>query len=114
MAELKYLPAGVRLHFKELVYKLTDDLNRYYYFHFEDIPTGLKAEKLLKDYNIKSIPTPDEIFEDCGVSILTTDKETIKDVLLKEGINFEIWKYENGFKKIEGEIVPNEKGTCKI
>ena len=104
MAELKYLPAGIRLHLKEVIYKFTDDLSKYYYFHFEDIPTGLKAEKILKKYNIKSIPTPDEIFEDCGVSILTTNKEEIKKILQKENINYEIWIYEEGFKKIEGNI----------
>jgi len=111
MAELKYLPAGIRLHLKEIIYKFTDDLRSYYYFHFEDIPTGLKAEKLLKNHNIKSIPTPDDIFEDCGVSILTKDKDSIKELLIKENINFEIWIYDNGFKKIEGEI--NNK-SCKI
>ncbi|GAB6075094.1 DUF3343 domain-containing protein [Nautilia lithotrophica] len=111
MAELKYLPAGIRLHIKEIFYKITDDLTKYYYFHFEDIPTGLKAEKLLKKHNIKSIPTPNDIFEDCGVSILTTNKDEIKKLLEKESINFEIWVYDNGFKKIEGEI--NNK-SCKI
>ena len=104
MAELKYLPAGIRLHLKELIYKFTDDLSKYYYFHFEDIPTGLRAEKILKKHNIKSIPTPNEIFEKCGVSILTTNKEEIKKILQKENINFEIWIYEEGFKKIEGNI----------
>ena len=104
MAELKYLPAGIRLHLKEIYYKLTDNLYEYYYFHFEDIPTGLKAEKILKSYNIKSIPIPNEIFEKCGVSILTKEKDKIKNILKKENINFEIWVYENGFKKIEGNI----------
>ena len=111
MAELKYLPAGIRLHIKEIIYKFTDDLSKYYYFHFEDIPTGLKAEKILKKYNIKSIPTPDEIFKECGVSILTTEKEKIKEILQKENINFEIWIYDNGFKKIEGDI---QTSSCKI
>jgi hypothetical protein len=111
MAELKYLPAGIRLHLKEIIYKFTDDLSKYYYFHFEDIEAGLKAEKLLKKYNIKSIPTPNDIFEDCGVSILTIDKEKIKQILQKENINFEIWIYDNGFKKIEGEI---KSTSCKI
>jgi len=111
MAELKYLPAGIRLHIKEIFYKITDDLTKYYYFHFEDIPTGLKAEKLLKRHNIKSIPTPNDIFEDCGVSILTTNKDEIKKLLEKENINFEIWIYDNGFKKIEGEI---KNKSCKI
>ena len=104
MAELKYLPAGIRLHLKEIFYKITDDLTKYYYFHFEDIPTGLKAEKILKNCNIKSIPTPNDIFEKCGISILTKEKEQIKKILKKENIDFEIWIYEKGFKKIEGNI----------
>ncbi|WP_456480036.1 putative Se/S carrier-like protein [Nautilia sp.] len=111
MAELKYLPAGIRLHIKEIIYRFTDDLNKYYYFHFEDIPTGLKAEKLLKKHNIKSIPTPDGIFKECGVSILTTEKEKIKKILKEKNINFEIWVYEKRFKKIEGNI---NSSSCKI
>jgi len=111
MAQLKYLPAGIRLHLKEIIYKFTDDLKKYYYFHFEDIPTGLKAEKLLKKHNIKSIPTPDDIFQECGVSILTTEKDKIKKILQDENINFEIWVYENGFKKIEGDITPT---SCNV
>ena len=112
MAEIKYIPAGIRLHIKEVFYKLTDDLSKYYYFHFEDIPTGLKAEKLLKKENIKSIPTPDEIFKECGVSILTTEKEKVKKILNLHRIKYEIWKKENdGFKKIEGELNPK---SCKV
>jgi len=111
MAEIKYLPAGIRLHLKEIIYKFTDNLNEYYYFHFEDIPTGLKAEKLLKKHKIKSIPTPNDIFEECGVSILTKDKEKIKELLKKEKINFEIWIYDEGFKKIEGNL---KATSCKI
>jgi hypothetical protein len=72
MAELKYLPDGIRLHIKELFYKLKKiDFNEYYFFHFDSIATGLKAEKLLKKENIFSIPVPDDIFKDCGVAILT-------------------------------------------
>jgi len=111
MAELKYLPAGIRLHLKEIIYKLTDNLNSYYYFHFKDIPTGLKAEKILKKEKIKSIPVPNEIFKECGVAILTHEKERIKDILNKENIEFEIWVYEDGFKKIEGDI---KASSCKI
>jgi len=81
MAEIKYLPAGIRLHLKEIIYKITDNLEEYYYFHFEDIPTGLKAEKVLKNHDIKSIPIPDDIFQDCGVAILTKDKESVKKAL---------------------------------
>jgi len=104
MAELKYLPAGIKLHIKEIFYKMTDNLEEYYYFHFEDIPTGLKAEKLLKEENIKSIPVPDDIFKDCGVAILTKEKEKIKNILNKNHINYEIWIKEKEFKKIEGDI----------
>jgi len=104
MAELKYLPAGIRLHLKEFFYKLTDDLDKYYYFHFEDIPTGLKAEKLLKNQNIKSVPVPNEIFKKCGVAILSKEKDKIKQILNKHNINYEIWIKEKEFKKIEGNI----------
>jgi len=111
MAELKYLPAGIRLHLKEIFYKLTDNLNGYYYFHFEDIPVGLKAEKLLKKENIKSIPTPNEIFEDCGIAILSKEKEKIKKILNENNINYEIWIKEKNFQKIEGNI---KAKNCKI
>ena len=111
MAELKYLSAGIRLHIKEIIYKFTDNLDEYYYFHFEDIPTGLKAEKLLKDENIKSIPVPNEIFKDCGVAILVKDKEKIKAILDKNNIRYEIWVKEEKFKKIEGNI---EAKSCNL
>jgi len=111
MAELKYLPAGIRLHIKEIFYKLTDDLTKYYYFNFEDIPTGLKAEKILKNENIKSIPVPDEIFKECGVAILTKEKDKIKEILKQNNIDFEIYVYDNGFKKIEGEI---KNKSCQL
>jgi len=105
MAELKYIPAGIKLHIKEFFYKLNDDLNEYFYFHFEDIKTGLDAEKLLKNENIKSIPVPDGIFDKCGVAILTKNKEKIKSILNKNNINYEIWiKEKEEFKKIEGNI----------
>ena len=104
MAEIKYIPAGIRLHLKELLYKITDDLDKYFYFHFEDIPTGLKAEKLLKNENIKAIPAPNQIFKECGVAILSKDKEKIKKILDKNNINYEIWIKEKEFKKIEGNI----------
>jgi hypothetical protein len=111
MAELKYLPAGIRLHLKEIFYKFTDNLNDYYYFHFQDIPTGLKVEKILKKEKIKSIPVPDEIFEECGVAILTKEKDKIKKILQKENIEFEIWIKKDKFEKIEGDI---KKKSCKI
>ena len=111
MAELKYLPAGIRLHIKEIFYKINDNLDEYFYFHFENIPTGLKAEKLLKNENIKSIPVPDEIFPECGVAILSKEKEKIKNILDENNIKYEIWIKEKEFKKIEGDI--NIKG-CQL
>ena len=111
MAELKYVPAGIRLHIKEIFYKFTDNLEEYYYFHFEDIPTGLKAEKILKNENIKSIPVPDEIFKDCGVAILSKEKDKIKAILEKNNINYEIWIKEKEFKKIEGNITAQ---SCQL
>ena len=106
MEQLKYLPAGIRLHLKEIFYKLTDNLDEYYFFHFQDIPTGLKAEKILKKHNIKSIPVPNEIFEDCGVAILTKEKDKIKALLQKHEISYEIWIKQKGeFKKIEGDLI---------
>jgi hypothetical protein len=111
MAELKYIPAGIRLHLKEIFYKLTGNLDEYYYFHFEDIPTGLKAEKILKKEKIKSIPIPNEIYQNCGVAILSKEKEKIKKILDKENIKYEIWVKKEKFKKIEGEI---KNISCKI
>ena len=111
MAELKYIPAGIRLHIKELIYKISDNLDEYYYFHFEDIPTGLKAEKILKNENIKSIPVPNEIFKDCGVAILSKEKEKIKKILDKHNIKYEIWIKEKKFKKIEGDITAK---SCQL
>ena len=101
MAQIKYLPYGILLHLKEIYYKITDNLNEYYYFRFEDIPTGIKASKILKNENIKSIPIPNEIYEKCGVAILTKEKDKIKNILKQKNIKFEIWVYDNRFKKIE-------------
>jgi hypothetical protein len=113
MAALKYLPDGIRLHLKEVYYKIQNKkLNEYYYFHFDSIETGLKAEKILKQENILSIPVPNDIFKDCGVAILTKEKEKIKEILKKEHIEFEIYKYDkNKPKKIEGNI---EAKSCRI
>ncbi|WP_024787370.1 MULTISPECIES: DUF3343 domain-containing protein [unclassified Lebetimonas] len=113
MAELKYLADGIRLHLKEFYYKLThDNLNEYYYFHFDSIESGLKAEKILQKENIKSIPVPNDIFKDCGVAILTKEKEKIKNILKNRDINYEIYKYENKKPvKIEGNI---EAKSCRV
>jgi hypothetical protein len=113
MAELKYLPDGIRLHLKELFYKIKKiNFNEYYFFHFDSIATGLRAEKILKTENIFSIPVPDDIFKDCGVAILTKEKERIKEILKKENINFEIYQYkDNKPVKLEGNI---ETKSCRI
>ncbi len=106
MAELKYLPAGIRLHIQEIFYKLTDNLKEYYYFNFASIPDGLKAEKILKSkIECKVIPVPDDIFKDCGVAILVSDTKKAKSILKENNIEFEIYKYENNKPiKIEGNL----------
>jgi len=113
MAELKYLIDGIRLHIKKFVYKIKkENLNDYYFFHFESIEKGLLAEKILKKENIKSIPVPNDIFKDCGVAILTKEKDKIKQLLQHNHIEYEIYIYENNKpKKIEGNI---KNKSCKI
>ena len=114
MAELKYVPAGIRLHIKELFYKATNNLNDKYYISFVDIPEGLKAEKILKQNNIsfKSIPVPDDIFEMCGIAIVVDEYQNIAKLLKENNIEIEVFEYKNNKPiKIYGEL--NKKG-CKI
>jgi hypothetical protein len=114
LAELKYVPAGIRLHIKELIYKITNNLNEKYYLSFADIPEGLKAEKILKQNNItfKSIPVPDDIFEMCGISIVVDEYENIIKILKENNIEIEVFEYKNNKPiKIYGEI---KKDGCKI
>ena len=114
MAELKYVPAGIRLHIKELIYKFTNNLNEKYYISFIDIPEGLKAEKILKQNNIefKSIPVPDDIFEMCGVAIVVNEYKNIAKLLKENNIEIEVFEYkDNKPIKIYGEL--NKKG-CGI
>ena len=114
MAELKYVPAGIRLHIKEMIYKFTNNLNEKYYISFKDIPEGLKAEKILKSQSIpfKAIPVPDDIFEMCGVAILVDDYIKVVDILKKENIEVEVFIYEDNKPiKIYGDI---EKNGCSI
>ena len=114
MAELKYVPAGIRLHIKELFYKATNNLNDKYYISFVDIPEGLKAEKILKQNNIsfKSIPVPDDIFEMCGVAIVVDEYQNIAKLLKENNIEIEVFEYKNNKPvKIYGEL--NKKG-CEI
>jgi len=114
MAELKYVPAGIRLHIKEIFYKITNSLNENYYLSFSDIPAGLKAEKILKSKKIKfkSIPVPNDIFEMCGVAIVVEKYQEIVKILEKEGIEIEVFEYKNGKPiKIYGDI---KKTECKI
>ena len=114
MAELKYVPAGIRLHIQEAFYKLTNQLNDKYYLSFANIPDGLKAEKILKENNIpfKAIPVPDDIFEACGVSIVISEYKNIVKLLEKNGIEVEVFEYkDNKPIKIYGEI---QKEGCEI
>jgi hypothetical protein len=97
MAQLKYLPAGIRLHIKELFYKVTNNLNERYYISFKTIADGLEAEKILKKRNIefKSIPVPDDIFPMCGVAIVVDEYENIKNILKSNSIEIEVFKYQD-------------------
>jgi len=114
MAELKYIPAGIRLHFQKLIYKWTKNLNEKYYISFANIPDGLKAEKILKQNNVsfKSIPVPDDIFESCGISIVVSEYQNIIEILKQNEIEVEVFSYEdNKPVKMYGEI---EKEGCEI
>jgi len=114
MAELKYLPAGVRLHLQEIFYKFTNNLSDKYYLSFKDIPDGLKAEKILKQNNVKfkSIPVPDDIFEMCGVSIVVDEYQNLIQILSNEGIEIEVFEYQNNKPlKIYGNIT---KEGCEL
>jgi len=114
MAELKYVPAGIRLHIQEIFYKVTNKLNDKYYISFIDIPEGLKAEKILKQNNIsfKSIPVPDDIFEMCGIAIVVNEYKNIAKLLKENNIEIEVFEYkENKPIKIYGEL--NKKG-CEM
>ena len=98
MAQLKYLPAGIRLHIKELFYKVTNNLNERYYISFKNIADGLKAEELLKNryMDFKSIPVPDDIFKSCGVAILVNDYQNLITMFKNENIQFEVFEYKEG------------------
>jgi hypothetical protein len=114
MAELKYLPAGIRLHIKELIYKATNNLNEKYYISFKDIPDGLRAEKILKQNNIqfKSIPVPDDIFQMCGVAIVVDEYKNIIKLLKENLIDVEVFEYkDNQPIRIYGNF---PKQGCKI
>jgi len=114
MAELKYVPAGIRLHIQEAFYKLTNQLNDKYYLYFQDIPDGLKAEKILKQHNIpfKSIPVPDDIFESCGISLVVSDYKNIVELLKNNNIEVEVFEYkDNKPIKVYGNI---QKKRCGI
>jgi hypothetical protein len=114
MAELKYLPAGIRLHAQEFIYKITNRLNEKYYLSFANIPDGLKAEKILKKNKLdfKSIPVPDDIFEACGVSIVSNEYENIVKLLKNNDIEVEVFIYKNNKPvKIYGNL---EKERCAL
>jgi len=112
MAELKYLPAGIRLHIQEVFYKLTNSLDKKYYLSFKNIADGLKAEQVLSNRYIdfKSIPVPDEIFKSCGVAILVDEYEHLIPMFKNENIQFEVFEYkEKRPIKIFGNIEKNEE-----
>ena len=111
MAELKYLPAGIRLHIQEVFYKLTNSLDKKYYLSFKNIADGLKAEELLKNrfIDFKSIPVPDDIFKSCGVAILVNDYQNLITMFKNENIQFEVFEYKEGKPiKIFGNIEYSE------
>jgi len=114
MAQLKYVPAGIRLHIQEIFYKFTNSLNDKYYLSFKDIPDGLKAEKILKNNNIKfkSIPVPDDIFEMCGVALVVNEYDNIVNILQQNNIEIEIFEYQNNKPiKIYGNL---SKDGCEL
>jgi len=114
MPKLKYIPAGIRLHFQKLVYKFTNKLNEKYYISFANISDGLKAEKILKQNNIpfKSIPVPDDIFEACGVTLLVNEYQNIINILKQNEIEVEVFVYEdNKPVKIYGDL---QKQGCEL
>lgn len=116
MADIKYVPAGVRLHLKEMYYKLTNrDLNKKYHLSFESIPDGLKAEKMLKNFKIpfSSIPVPDDIYEACGVAIVVKEYENIVEILTQNRIKVDVFIYENDKPKKVFGTIENHKG-CGI
>jgi len=116
MAKLKYIPAGIRLHFQEILYKFTNRLSHKYCISFENIPNGLKAEKILKDKNIKfkSIPVPDNIIQSCGIALMVEDYKKIIDILKDKNIDVEVFEYdEKKPVKIYGNL-EYKQDSCNI
>jgi hypothetical protein len=104
MAQLKYLPAGVRLHLKLFLYQLRGGVPGRYYFKFHSIPEGLKAEKLAKSAKIPfaSIPIPDQIYPQCGISLVVDNPDRLKKILRQAQIDFETYRITpTGFEKVE-------------
>jgi hypothetical protein len=97
MPKLKYIPVGIRLHIQEIIYKLTNKLNHRYCISFKDIPDGLKAEKILKNKNIKfkSIPVPNKINQSCGVALMVENYKQIIDILKEFDIDIEVFEHKN-------------------
>ncbi|MEO1941502.1 MAG: DUF3343 domain-containing protein [Campylobacterales bacterium] len=107
MAELKYLPAGIRLHLKKFFYKLRGGVPGEFYFHFPSIPVGLKAEAIARAHRLPfaSIPIPDEIYPQCGVGLVVEEADRLKKVLIKHQIQFELYRRtKEGFQKVEGHF----------
>jgi hypothetical protein len=116
MGKLKYIPAGIRLHIQEIIYKVTNRLNHKYCISFKDIPDGLKAEKILKNKNIKfkSIPVPDNITQSCGVALMVEDYDKIINILKESNIDIEVFEYKNNHSiKLYGDLEYKEN-NCNI
>jgi hypothetical protein len=117
MAQLKYLPAGIRLHLQEFYLKLTGRLGKGFYFHFPSIPAGLKAEKVARRAGLPvlSIPIPDQIFPDCGVGLVVGEKEGLKRVLEEAGIEFEIYYFDGKrYQWVEGKFSSTTSEGCQL
>jgi len=116
MAEIKYIPAGIRLHIQEIFYKLTNkNLQEKYHISFESIPDGLKAEKILKNFNIPflAIPVPDDIYEACGVAVVVSSWENVVEILSQNGVKVDVFIYEDNKPKKIYASIENQKG-CEI
>ena len=97
---------GLRLHGKLFWYNLTfKDLKHGIYLHFKSIEDGLNAERILRDrIPFLSIPTPDKIMKECGVSIITEKPDEATVILRENDIELATtYSYANG-EFIEGRV----------
>ena len=96
MTHLKHLSTGIRLHFNYFYLKVTGKLGEGFYFHFPSIEIGLKGEKVANRAEIKfySIPIPNQIFSNCGVGLVATEKNSLLSLFKKEKIPFQIYFFD--------------------